>query len=271
MSMNTEQGRAKLEAKIEAGRKSAMGLIEHLHTNVPNDQLAKGAALRFGTRAYPLGDINGDIPPDLVMGVGDKGLRIHKHALSQLATRAGVPGSYLADLAQGAEWQRKLAAGILNEHFHQGTPDARYLVRSVNGTARGVMSDKYKRLDNRPLVDALAQAAQAIGGVPVDGIFSDVRVALKIIIPKVYSVAGDIVAFGLEWANSDFGASKNTLRAFFLRLECLNGATSTNSLAQVHLGRAISDDIELSAQTMQLDTRATVSARGDVVKSLLLP
>jgi hypothetical protein len=280
--MDAQQGKMKLEATIEAGRVSAMGLIERLHNEMPEDQLAKGAALRFGTRAPQQPTNlralpgtatvdNRDALPELVMGVGDKGLLIHKHALSQLASRAGVPGAYMADLAHGVEWQRKLAAGILNEHYHQGTPDSRYLVRSVKGTARGVMSDKYRRLDNRPIVDALAHAAQAIGAQPYSGTFSDVRVALKLIIPRVYIAGGDIVAFGLEWGNSDFGASKNYLRAFFLRLECLNGAKSDNALAQVHLGRGISDDIELSTRTMALDTATTVSAMSDVVKMLLSP
>lgn len=263
--MDLNQGKAKLEAAIEAGRVSAMGLIERLHTEMPEDQLAKGAALRFGTREQSPGT------PELVMGVGDKGLAIHKHALSQLAGRAGVPGAYISELANGTEWQRKLAAGILNEHYHQGSPDSRYLVRSVKGMARGVMSDKYRRLDNRPIIDALAQAALAIGAVPYAGAVSDVRVAMKLVLPRVFIAGGDAVAFGLEWGNSDFGASRNYLRAFFLRLECLNGAKSDNSLAQVHLGRAISEDIELSARTMSLDTKATISAMTDVVRSMLLP
>lgn len=277
--MDMMAGKAKLEAAIQAGRSTAMGLIERLHNELPEDQLAKGSALRFGTRATPRPNTLADRPdvpvlfgePELVMGVGDKGLRLHKHALSQLAGRAGVPGSYLAELAIGPEWQRKLAAGILNEHFHQGNATQRFLVRAVNGMARGVMSDKYRRLDNRPMVDALAKAAQMIGAEPYSGTFSDVRVALKLIIPRVYLAGNDVVAFGLEWGNSDFGASRNYLRAFFLRLECLNGAKSDNSLAQVHLGRAISDDIELSARTMQLDTKATISAMGDVVNALLAP
>lgn len=278
--MDMMAGKAKLEAAIEAGRATAMGLIERLHNELPEDQLAKGAALRFGTRqrevpASGSGTSHGialaDSPPELVMGVGDKGLRIHKHALSQLAGRAGVPGSYISELANGTEWQRRLVAGILNEHFHQGNATQRFLVRAVNGMARGVMSDKYRRLDNRPMVDALAKAAQMIGAEPYSGVSSDVRVALKLIIPKVYLAGGDVVAFGLEWGNSDYAASKNYLRAFFLRLECLNGAKSDNSLAQVHLGRAISDDIELSTRTMELDTRTTISAMNDVVRGLLAP
>lgn len=268
--IDTTQGMAKLEAKIEAGRVSAMALITKLQTEVPDDQLATGMALRFGTREITRG---GDEAPELIMGLGEtgKGLQIHKHALSQLATRAGVPSAYIAGLAAGAEWERKLAAGILNQHYHEGAPTNRYLVRSVKGMARGVMSDKYRRLDNRPIVEALALIGQEIGAVPVDGTFSDVRVALKIILPQVYVAGGDVMAFGLEWGNSDFGAARNTLRAFFLRLECLNGATSNNALAQVHLGRALSEDIELSRRTIELDTQATVSAMRDVVRSLLLP
>lgn len=273
--MDLNQGKAKLEAAIEAGRTSAMALIERLHTDLPDDQIARGSALRFGTRNNVQTNdptMHLDLPPpEVVMGVGDRGMTIHRHAMSQLATRAGVPGAYLSKLSSGAEWERKLAAGILNEHFHQGEADSRYLVRSVRGQARGVMSDKYRRLDNRPLVDALASAAQRIGAVPYAGTSTDVRVAMKIIVPKVYIAGGDVIAFGLEWANSDFGASRNVLRAFILRLLCLNGAKTEDALTQVHLGRALSDDLQLSARTVELDTKTTISAMGDVVSNILLP
>lgn len=276
--MDTTQGKIKLEQAIDAGRASAMGLIERLHTDMPEDQLAKGAALRFGTKAFDAAPINDSPDPDkrfpapeLVMGVGDKGLRIHRHALSQLAGRAGVPGAYIADLAAGPEWQRKLAAGILNQHFHEGEPGTRYLVRSVRGVVRGVMSDRYRRLDNRPLVDGLAKVSAEVGAVAFSGVCTDVRVALKVVYPQVYIAAGDVMAFGLEWGNSDFGASRNYLRGFFLRLECLNGNKSENAMANVHLGRALSDDFELSQRTIDLDTKTTLSAMRDVVRGLLSP
>jgi hypothetical protein len=44
-----------------------------------------------------------------------------------------------------------------------------------------------------------------------------------------------------------------------------------NALNQVHLGRQMSEDIELSARTYELDTRASISALKDVVAGTLSP
>jgi len=260
-----------LEDKISIGRASALALIERINTEMPNDSIAKGAAMRFGTRPVSE-DAAEDAVPELVMGYGDKGVTIHKHALGQLSQRAGVPAQYASELANGAAWQRRLIAGVFNEHYHQGAPNTRYLIREVNGEARGVLSNKFRRLDNRPLVDAFAAECASVGAVPVDGTCSDVRVALKALVPTVYEpVPGEVMAFGVEWGNSDYGASALVLRAFMLRVWCLNGATNENALSQVHLGRGISDDIELSQRTYELDTRTSVSAMRDVVRGILAP
>lgn len=263
-----------LDKKIEAGRASASALVERMQREAPRDAIAKGAALRFGTRSFvQSNDPTMELPPpQIVMGYGDNGATIHKHALGQLAQRAGVPSAYAHELAAGPEWQRKLLAGLLNEHYHQGEANSRYLVRNVNGQVRGFLSDRFRRLDNRPLIEALATECARIGAVPVDGSFSDTRIALKAIVPTVWEpVPGEAIAFGIEWSNSDFGASAHSVRAFLLRVWCLNGATMENALSQVHLGRGISDDIELSQRTYELDTKASISALRDVVRGTLEP
>jgi hypothetical protein len=75
----------------------------------------------------------------------------------------------------------------------------------------------------------------------------------------------------VEWGNSDFGAAKHTVRMFIWRLWCTNLATMEDSLAQVHLGRQLGDDIEFSQRTYALDTKTSVSALKDIVKGLLNP
>jgi len=135
---------------------------------------------------------------------------------------------------------------------------------------RGFLSDHYRRLDSRPLVDAFATECQAVGAVPVDGTVTDTRVALKAILPEIYEpVPGEVLAFGVEWHNSDFGAGAHALRAFMLRVWCLNGATMENALAQVHLGGRLSEAYDLSQRTYRLDTAASKSALRDVVRGVL--
>lgn len=256
-----------LTKKIEQGRASAAHVFEQVSKNAPRDSIAKGRALRF---------LDGDslrvaLRTDREPGDVD-GMQIHKHALGQLAARAGVPGSYLAELANADGWRRTLAAEILSRHYNNGEASTRFLVRAVNGQVRGVLSDRYRRLDSRPLIDAFATECQKIGAVPVDGTASDTRFALKAIVPTVFEpVKGEAIAFGLEWANSDFGNGMHAVRAFILRLWCLNGATMENALAQVHLGRTLGDDIDLSQRTYELDTKTSISALRDIVAGTLAP
>lgn len=257
------RARAILEKKIETGRASALNLFERIHQQAPRDSIAKGTHLDFGSGQRGL----------LMRMDGGAPFGIHRHALSQIGSRAGVPVQYLSELANAEEdWKRDLASDILDRHYHRELTSNRFLVRQVNGEVRGFLSDKYRRLDSRPLIEAFAGECQKIGAVPVDGTITDVRVALKAILPEVYEpVPGEAIAFGLEWFNSDFGAGLHSIRAFILRLWCLNGATMENSLAQVHLGRKLAEDIELSQRTYDLDTRASVSALQDIVAGTLAP
>lgn len=258
---NMRTGREILEKKIEEGRKSALALLNKVNSEVPTDAIVKGAALKFRVNE------DSKAQQGLLVTRGGGNLKIHKHALGQIATRAGVPSAYLAELAGGPLWQRDLAAKILGDHYSKGDEaGSRFLVRAVKGELRGFLSDKYRRLDSRPLIDAFAVECKKIGAVPVDGTISDTRVGLKAIIPTVYEpIKGEILAFGLEWHNSDFGAGMHSVRAFILRLLCLNGATMENALAQVHLGAKLSSDIELSERTYKLDTQTSISALRDVV------
>lgn len=277
VQLNVKEGRSAkqiLEDKIHLGRQSALALIERINTEAPLDTIAKGGALRFGTRpsgfTAPEGD--GRVGVELAINYGDNTATIHKHALAQLATRVDVPSAYAHELANGAEWQRRLLAGIFNESYHKGAPAQRYMLRAVKGEVRGFLSDKFRRLDNRPLVEAFDLECQKAGAVLVDGTSSDTRVRLKALVPTIHEpIPGEPIVFGVEWGNSDFGNGTHVLRAFMLRVWCLNGATMEDMLRQIHLGRAISDDAILSQRTYELDTKASMSALRDVVRATLMP
>ena len=159
---------------------------------------------------------------------------------------------------------------MLSRHFSHDK--GRVLVRSVRGTMRACLSDKYRRLDMRPLAEAMVEEAQKADAIPCDGLITDTRVALKIIHPEIIEpVPGEFMVYGVEWSTSDFGNGCNSIRAFALRAACLNGMTRENILRQIHLGSRFSDDVELSERTYQLDTKASVSAVRDVVRGALGP
>lgn len=270
-SVEASRARAIMERKVEDGRKSAVGLFERVMTQAPKDAIAKVEALRFEP-----GEHSG-----LIMHAkGIETQTLHRHALSQIASRADVPGSYLSELVipkfekekqvSGFGWQVDMAAEILNRSFFHGHKGERALIRSVENQVRGFLSDRYRRLDSRPLLETFCAEAQALGAVPIDGSVSDLRVAMKVLLPVVFEpIPGEALCLGVEWGNSDFGAAKHSVRAFIYRLWCLNGATMEDALSQVHLGGRLADDIAFSNRTYELDTKTSISALKDIVRGTL--
>jgi hypothetical protein len=264
-----------LERKLAAGAREAMNVFQRLETEMPQDQVARSRAMTFGYREVGQPGSNVFQP---VMRVGEPvsgevSPTISSYAVGQVADRAGVPAQYLRGLWTSADpWERDLAVHALHKHFHEGQPASRHLVRTAVGQVRGFLSDKFRRLDSRPLATALVEEAQALGAMPIDGAITETRVALKVVIPRIVEVyPGEHVVFGGEWSNSDYGNGKNGFRAFLLRVLCLNGATTEDLISQVHLGAKLQEDIEFSQRTYELDTRTSVSALRDVVRGTLAP
>ena len=146
-----------------------------------NDYLASiGAANR--TQAAPdvifLEDGN-----KLIMNMAGRKYGLHRNAVGQLAEKVAVPAKYLRELSEGAAWQRRLAAEILNQHS-SWTERSRLLVRTVDDQVRGVLSDSYRRLNSVELVTAFLSAATAQGGVPCDALMTDTKIYVETIMPE---------------------------------------------------------------------------------------
>lgn len=250
-----------LQSKIADGARRAGAVIQEIHTSQPTDRIVPTKKIGFEPAEG-----------GIVMTAGsDVSLVPSAYALGQVAAKAGVPADYMRKLAAGDDWQRALAGDILTRHFHNGDAE-RALVRSVGGQMRGFLSDRFRRLDSRPLVDALAASAQKYGALPIDGVATETRVALKILIPQIAEpMPGEFMVYGAEWSNSDYGNGTHSLRTFALRVVCLNGMTRENLMRQIHLGGRLDENITFSERTYALDTRASVSALSDVVRLALGP
>ena len=58
------------------------------------------------------------------------------------------------------------------------------------------------------------------------------------------------------------------MRSFLLNGACLNGMVRESVMKQVHLGSKLPDNLRLSQQTYELDTKTTVSAVRDLTSGL---
>jgi hypothetical protein len=259
----------KLDEALHRGIATAEGVVRRVMDCQPHDAIVRAQAMRF---AAP----DGGAP--LTMTVGENNAwSFHPHAFGQVANYVAPKGAELLSVWRtGEQWMRELLCTVLNTTFEHS--DKRHLIRSVGGDgggvrdARGFLSDKYRRIDSRPICEAFVHGCQENGAQPYGGSAMDTRHNLKFIHPEILEpTPGEYIARGLEWSSGDFGDVAHQLRMFLVRLWCLNGATAEDLLRQVHIGSRLDDEIEFSDRTMRYDTKATLSATVDMIRSAFLP
>lgn len=263
----------KVQRMIDGKAVGVQATMERLinEGKIAQDYIAPlGVNLKLNDHA-PVITFNGE-GDKLAMNLPDGQFTLHDNAIGQLADRMGVPQRYLRSLAGGEAWGRQLAATVLNEHSGW-TQRSRVLVRTVGQQVRGVLSDSYRRLNSVEILTAFVQEAAGQGAVIADAYMSDTKVWAETILPQPLVIPtrnnGDVVIFmGARFSTSDYGDGAVDMRAFMLNGACLNGMVRESVMKQVHLGSKLPDNLQLSQQTYELDTRTTVSAVRDLTSGL---
>jgi hypothetical protein len=252
LTINKNQAITKLNRLIEDGRQNAGTVIEHVMAHQPQDYIVKANALQFSG--------NGG----LSVALNNAEFGVHRFALGQIAESASLPVKFLDSLT-GSDWGRALIAHNLTEVFKHRDAK-RHLVRTLNGEVRGFLSDSYRRLDSRPIIEAFVTGVEQLGALPYKGIVTDTRVAIQAILPDVFeAIPGEVIAFVLSLENSDFGNGALSLRVGALRIWCDNLAVFEENMRQIHLGRRLDENIVFSQKTYLLDNKTTVSALDDII------
>lgn len=263
-SAAAREARTKFEKVIEAGKTRAIAVLDQINSQIPVDRVVPGKALDFHV-SPSTGNIRVQFPDDHGTVEG-----FHRHAIGQAAAKADVPLAYIDKLMTKDQWGKELVAHTLNEVYHNTNPKMRVLTRSVNNEVRGFLSDAYRRLDSRPIVDSFIEAVAAFGGVPLDGFDLETRIAIKAVLPMVFEpVPNEVLIFGVALENSDFGHGALSLRTFMERLACTNRMISTEDLRKIHLGARLGEDLGLSEKTYALDSETMASAVNDIVTKSL--
>lgn len=270
-----------LEDRIHASVERVEKVIEAVENDVPDDVVVPGKALAFAvapeTNALVVARrVDDKLPTGMVTrleAIDEKRplLTIHKHALGQIGERAGIRNLnvVVGELLARGDWGRALVAYNLNQIYSHLNGD-RFLLRSVRGELRGFLSDKFRRLDSRPLLEAFIGALREFGARPADGYALGTKVAIRAYLPKVFEpFPGEIMAFGAELRDSDFGDGALALSGFVERMWCTNLATTSDVLNQVHLGKRLPSDVRFSERTLALDTETMASAIKDMGRNVL--
>lgn len=247
----------KLEGMFDAGKKNVVQALEKLQADTIQDFVVPRQKIKFDT-----------IDDGFNVMFGDEQYDLHWHARNQISQRLKIPKPYVDRLCE-TKWGRELLVTNLNELLghHEA---AKFLLRTINGSIRGWLSDKYRRMDSAPIIESFIGAINDVGAVPMRARMLDTKVSFAFILPVMFEPTPDeIVAFGLEFKNSDFGHGRLLLNEFMYRMWCTNLATGIDYMAKTHLGTRLSDDIEYNEETYTSDTKTLALAVKDTVHHAL--
>lgn len=202
----------------------------------------------------------------------DREFNLTDHAHRQLGTWAGIPARYYDRLKQEAP---ELLANNVN-HWLDNSGKNR-LVRTLDGTARAFLSDRYRRIDNEDIAEQVLPILMDSGNFSeiISTEVTDRRLYIKALFPRVEADVGlnDPVQAGVIISNSEIGMGSLSIQPLIYRLVCLNGMVSQDhGLSRYHVGKQIAGDGEaafslFADETLATDDRALMMKVRDIVKA----
>ena len=200
---------------------------------------------------------------------GDTHYEVTPLARRQLADKLRIPFPYF-------ERMRERQPGLLDRNINTWLQtDERRMIRTLDGKARAVLSERYRRLDNYDLAEHVLPLLQQLPSARFMSVeLTDTRLYLKCVTPHLRCevAPGDIVQAGVVISNSEVGHGCLAVQPLLYRLVCRNGLiASDHTLRNTHLGRiAVQDDASLTVfqdDTLRADDQAFFLKVRDVVQS----
>lgn len=193
-----------------------------------------------------------------------------QHASRQMAAKFGIPAKYFDRMLADAP---DLLATNANHWLHKEPKDL--MVRTLFGKVRGIMSNRYQRIDNINIAEDLLPFLAVQDGLEIASCeVTEKKLYIKAVMHKMVSEIkkGDVVEAGLWISNSEIGCGQFEVAPFIHRLVCLNGMKVNDAkFGKRHVGaRADVNDSTysiLSDETLRADDRAFMLKARDVVKA----
>ena len=194
---------------------------------------------------------------------------INDIAHDQISIKLSIPSKYYNRMLTD---EPELLATNVNHWFHR-QPENR-MIRTLDGTARAFLSNRYRRIDNYAIAEAVLPIIADMHGATVESCeITEKRMYLKILNPRIETeiVPGDIVQSGLLISNSEIGLGAVSIMPLVYRLVCKNGMIAEDSgQKKFHIGRTneCDDNYELfRSETIETDDKAFIMKLQDIVHS----
>ena len=170
----------------------------------------------------------------LIMSGTRDSYSINPTAHGQIADKMGIPKKYYDRMTEIPG----LRAYNVNQWLHRD--ERQFMVRTLDGNARALLSDKYKPLDNSMVLSGVLETLKG-REVNVKSVsLTEKRMFLQIVFPELTREVkvGDSVQYGLTISNSEVSAGSVDVCSMVWRLICANGMIAPSVLNTRHVGRA---------------------------------
>lgn len=221
------------------------------------------------SRDIRIAPVDGDFQMGLI-GVGKFGVTDICH--EQIGQRLGIPKTYY-------ERMRSEDPELLATNVNRWLSDDKEprMVRTLDGNARSLLSNRYRPLDNPDLAEAVLPVIQEAGCHVESAALTERRLYIKAVTERVSVEVrkGDVVQAGIVVSNSEVGMGGVKVEPMIFRLACMNGMIAPDyGLKKYHIGRGFGGD-ESGAEelyrdeTRQADDKAFWMKVRDIVKGSL--
>ena len=179
-------------------------------------------------------------------------------AHGQIAGALNIPNRYYDRMRTMAP---DLLANNVN-HWFQNNPQKR-MIRTLKGDARAFLSDRYRRLDNEDLAEAMLPILGKFPNIRIESCeVTDSRFYIKAVTEQLSGEVskGDIVYGGVVLSNSEVGQGALKIEPMIFRLVCKNGLIVPDyGMKKFHIGRVQGIEemfARLSEETIEADDKA---------------
>lgn len=163
-------------------------------------------------------------------------LEINAIAHRQIGTHLKIPAAYYDKMLTQ---HPQLLSENVNAWFER-EPAVR-LVRTIGGTARAFLSNRYRRIDNLDIAGIVLPVLQDMEGMHFESCqLTESRMYIKVVNTRLQAEVspGDIVQSGIIISNSEVGLGSVNIQPLVYRLVCSNGMVVNDAQTRRnHVGR----------------------------------
>ena len=198
-------------------------------------------------------------------------LEINAIAHRQIGTHLKIPAAYYDKMLTQ---HPQLLSENVNAWFER-EPAVR-LVRTISGTARAFLSNRYRRIDNLDIAGIVLPVLQDMEGMHFESCqLTESRMYIKVVNTRLQAEVspGDIVQSGIIISNSEVGLGSGNIQPLVYRLVCSNGMVVNDAQTRRnHVGRVneATENYQLySDKTLEADDKAFAMKIQDTVRAVV--